>query len=180
MNKEFRRSLLGALFFFSCFMLWNQWLIHTGQKPFFSFGKQAAQPVASASGMAAASAAVSTPAPGAAPTAGTTGPATAPAATGQKIAVKTDIFNLTFDTTGGSLVGAELLKYQERGHSGQPFKLIDVSPKLQYMVQTGLIGGQYPNHLTPMTLVTAERELPSGKDEMQVRFESAQDRKSVV
>ena len=45
MNKEFRRSLLGALFFFSCFMLWNQWLIHTGQKPLFSFGKQAAQPV---------------------------------------------------------------------------------------------------------------------------------------
>ncbi|MBP9652141.1 MAG: membrane protein insertase YidC [Brachymonas sp.] len=174
MNKEFRRSLLGALFFFSCFMLWNQWLIHTGQKPLFSFGKQAAQPVASASGMAAASAGVSTPAPGAAPTAGTTGPAAAPAATGQKIAVKTDIFNLTFDTTGGSLVGAELLKYQERGHSGQPFKLIDVSPKLQYMVQTGLIGGQYPNHLTPMTLTSAERELPSGKDELQVRFESAQ------
>ena len=39
MNKELRRTILGATFFFSCFMLWNQWLIHTGQKPFLSFGQ---------------------------------------------------------------------------------------------------------------------------------------------
>ncbi|MFV0600864.1 MAG: membrane protein insertase YidC [Brachymonas sp.] len=173
MNKEFRRSLLGALFFFSCFMLWNQWLIHTGQKPLFAFGKQAAQPaVASASSVAAAPTSMPTPASGVAATTGATAPVTAPAPAGQKIAITTDLFNLTFDTTGGSLVGAELLKFQEKGHSDQAFKLIDVSPELQYMVQTGLIGGPYPNHLTPMTLTTAERELQAGKDEMQVRFES--------
>ena len=174
MNKEFRRSLLGALFFFSCFMLWNQWLIHTGQKPLFSFGKQAAQPAVASASSAAAPASTSTQAPGVASTAGGTAPVTAPAPAGQKIAIGTDLFNLTFNTTGGNLVGAELLKFQEKGHSGQAFKLIDVSPELQYMVQTGLIGGQYPNHLTPMTLTTAERELPPGKDEMQVRFESEQ------
>ena len=173
MNKEFRRSLLGALFFFSCFMLWNQWLIHTGQKPLFAFGKQAAQPaVASASSVAAAPTSMPTPASGVAATTGATAPVTAPAPAGQKIAITTDLFNLTFDTPGGSLVGAELLKFQEKGHSDQAFKLIDVSPELQYMVQTGLIGGPYPNHLTPMTLTTAERELQAGKDEMQVRFES--------
>lgn len=173
MNKEFRRSLLGALFFFSCFMLWNQWLIHTGQKPLFAFGKQAAQPaVASASSVAATPTSMPTPASGVAATTGATAPVTAPAPAGQKIAITTDLFNLTFDTTGGSLVGAELLKFQEKGHSDQAFKLIDVSPELQYMVQTGLIGGPYPNHLTPMTLTTAERELQAGKDEMQVRFES--------
>ena len=112
MNKEFRRSLLGALFFFSCFMLWNQWLIHTGQKPLFAFGKQAAQPaVASASSVAAAPTSMPTPASGVAATTGATAPVTAPAPAGQKIAITTDLFNLTFDTTGGSLVGAELLKF---------------------------------------------------------------------
>ncbi len=169
MNKEFRRTILGATFFFSCFMLWNQWLIHTGQKPFLSFDKQAQQTAATASAASAAA----TQAQGASTAAATPGAiatAAPQAPNGEKIQITTDIFKLTFDTTGGSLVGAELLKYKQ-AKSDEPFKLIN--PELHYTVQSGLIGGNYPNHLTPMTLTSAERALADGKDTLEVRFESA-------
>ena len=178
MNKDLRRTILGAIFFFSCFMLWNQWLIHIGQKPFFSFGKPVPQAAASADAATSAtptpgsSAQVATAASGTAamPGTATAAPAT-PAPSGEKIAVGTDIFNLTFDTTGGSLVGVELLKFKQ-GKSDAPFRLMEMGSDLQYMAQTGLIGGNYPNHLTPMKLVSSERALAEGKDTLEVRFES--------
>ena len=42
------------------------------------------------------------------------------------------------------------------------------------MAQTGLIGGAFPTHKTPMTLVTPETTLADGQNELQVRFESAE------
>ena len=173
MNKEFRRTILGATFFFSCFMLWNQWLIHTGQKPFLSFSNQ---PQTTASAASAASAAATqtqgaaTTATAGAPGADATAIAAPQAPSGEKIQISTDILKLTFDTIGGSLVEAELLKYKQ-AKSDEPFKLIN--PELHYMVQSGLIGGSYPNHLTPMTLTSTERALADGKDTLEVRFESA-------
>lgn len=163
-NNEFRRALLSTVFLFSAFMLWNQWLVYSGQRPLLSFGPEqpAATAASGATQAASGAAAVAASAPA--------GIAAAPA--GQNIAVKTDIYNLTFNTTGGSLVGAELLQFKEQGKSGQYFKLLDDSEHLKYMVQSGLTGGDYPNHLTPMTLVGTERALAAGKDELQVRFES--------
>ena len=176
MNKELRRTILGATFFFSCFMLWNQWLIHTGQKPFLSFGQPAQNTAAPASAPAsAASLAAQTQAQVAASGATPTDIATAgnaPAPSGEKIQVATDIFNLTFDTTGGNLVGAKLLKYKQN-KSDEPFTLMADNAQLHYMMQTGLIGGNYPNHLTPMTLTSTERALADGQDALEVRFESA-------
>ena len=183
MNNDMRRTILGAVLFASLFLIWNQWMEYNGKQPFFSFKKR---PAATATAPASATApTASLPAStasgtlpagsGAAALAANNTPAAA-APVGEKITVNTDVLGLTFDTTGGSLVGAQLLAFNEQGNNGlHPFKLLDMSAKLQYMVQTGLIGGAkpYPNHLTPMTLVTPERELAAGKDEMQVRFESA-------
>ncbi len=174
MNKEFRRTILGATFFFSCFMLWNQWLIHTGQKPFLSFGQPAQNAAATASAPASAAslaAQAQVAASGGAPT-DIAAAGNAPTPSGEKIQVATDIFNLTFDTTGGSLVGAELLKYKQ-SKSDEPFTLMADNSELHYMMQTGLIGGNYPNHLTPMTLTSTERALADGQDTLEVRFESA-------
>ena len=182
MNNDTRRTILGAVLFTSLFMIWNQWLEYSGKTPFFSFGSKAAVATnapASAPGTAttlpSSNSASATPQvmpadSGSSALAATT---SAPAPAGQKIPVKTDVLKLTFDTTGASLVGAELLQFHEQNNMElAPFKLLDSSPSLQYMVQTGLIGGDYPNHLTPMTLVTPERELADGENELQLRFES--------
>ena len=175
MNNDTRRTILGAVLFASLFMIWNQWLEYSGKTPMFSFGKK---PAVTASAPASAQdAAASLPASSSSAHAQSTSAspalAAAPAVAGEKISVSTDVLKLTFNTTGASLVGAELLHFHEQSNMEMTaFKLLDSSTSLQYMVQTGLIGGDYPNHLTPMKLVTPERELAAGKNELQVRFES--------
>lgn len=175
MNKELRRTILGAIFFFSCFMLWNQWLIHIGQKPFLSLDPAqatASDPASASAATASAPTVTSSALPASGATAaGADAVSTAAAPSGEKITISTNIFNLTFDTTGGSLVGAELLQYKQ-GKTDEPFKLMETGPDLQYMVQTGLIGGNYPTHLTPMKLASSQRALTDGQEELQVRFES--------
>ncbi|MDO5653206.1 MAG: membrane protein insertase YidC, partial [Brachymonas sp.] len=182
MNNDFRRIALSAAFFFSLIMIWNEWLIYNGKKPLISFRPQpaasAVAPQASAAATAslpAASGVAAVPAAGVASGAAVVDAQGVPtvATAGEKVRVKTDVLDLTFDTLGGSIVGAELPAFKAHAKSDQPFKLMDMSMDLRYTAQTGLIGGNYPNHLTPMALTTPERELPAGKDEMQVRFESA-------
>ena len=88
--------------------------------------------------------------------AGTAGAAPAAATAGQRTEVTTDVFKLTFDSNGGSLVGAQLLKYPEdsKNAKSQPIVLMQDTPSHQYLAQTGLAGGNLPSHLTPMALVT--------------------------
>src|SRR5690606_36384054 len=52
------------------------------------------------------------------------------------------------------------------------FVLFDQSADRIYMAETGLIGGNFPNHKTMMTVLPGERELQDGQNELQVRFES--------
>jgi YidC/Oxa1 family membrane protein insertase len=50
--------------------------------------------------------------------------------------------------------------------------LLDESKDRFYVAQTGLIGGAFPTHKTPMT-VTGERVLKDGVNELVIKFESA-------
>ena len=99
-------------------------------------------------------------------------PATAAAASaaGEKITVTTDLLRLTFDTEGGSLVRTEFLK-QVGDDKTSTFVLLDDRPGTKYVAETGLIGGDFPNHKTVMT-VSGDRELKAGANELVVRFES--------
>jgi YidC/Oxa1 family membrane protein insertase len=49
--------------------------------------------------------------------------------------------------------------------------LLDQSAKRVYMAQTGLIGGNFPTHKTPMKF-SGERTLKDGQNELALRFES--------
>ena len=42
------------------------------------------------------------------------------------------------------------------------------------MAQTGLIGGSFPTHKTPMTLIGNPAALADGQESLQVRFESGE------
>ncbi|WP_415162383.1 membrane protein insertase YidC, partial [Ottowia sp.] len=105
----------------------------------------------------------------------TGGPATAAPDTAavarERIEVRTDVLRLVFDTEGGSIVRSEFLKYPEQDHPGQPFVLLDTSAARVYQAQSGLIGGPFPNHKTPMKFV-GERALADGAHELVLRFES--------
>ena len=174
--NDIRRTFLWVIFGFSMVLLWDQWQIYNGHKATF-FPK----PVV-ATAESAASSSPTTAAASAVPTASSTTPAanpaqvpgsssTAVAAPRERIDVSTDVLKLSFDTEGGSLLRSEFLKFGDLKDSTKPFVLLDESKARVYVAQTGLIGGAFASHKTPMKF-SGERELKEGQNELALSFES--------
>ena len=170
--NDIRRSILWVVFGFSMILLWDKWQIHNGNKPTFFPAPAAVS--APADGQAAAKADASVPTASATAVAGEapTG-ATAPAPTAQRVDISTDVYKLTFSTEGGALIGAQLLQHASGKLGTEPIQLLTQTPDHTYIAQTGLIGGAFPTHKTPMTLVAGPTALAEGQNELQVKFESA-------
>ncbi|MGJ7492697.1 membrane protein insertase YidC [Variovorax sp. ZT4R33] len=175
--NDIRRTILLVIFGFSLVMLWDQWQVHNGKPPTFlpSSKPVASAPAAPANG---ASAAVPSATGGGAPsTAAAAGAGAVPggaapvASAGERVVVNTDVLKLTFDTLGGSLVQSEFIQHDDLTEKDKPFVLLDQSPNRVYVAQSGLIGGAFPTHKTPMTF-TGDRALKDGANEMVLRFES--------
>lgn len=185
---DIRRTILWMIFSFSLLLLWNNWQVHNGKPSLFGNSPPATQTSGASSSAPAAPADASVPtaaqdtstAPaleGAVP--GTAQPA---ASASQKVTVKTDVFNLTFDTQGAQLVKAELLKYTAPGDESQRMVLLDNSANSIYVAQTGVIGApegaSFPTHLTPFTLVSTQDTLTG--EALEVKFEAQTDGVKVV
>lgn len=171
--SDIRRSILWVIFGFSLILIWDQWQIYNGNPATFfpsSSAKKAAvtQPAAKDAGVpqAAASSAGASEVPSA-----------APSIPRQTHVVTTDVLKLTFDSEGGSLVGAQMLKHAAVTGLGkdkplEPLQLLNQDEKHTYVAQTGLIGGSFPTHKTPMRLVSGGTQLADGQDSLTLRFES--------
>ena len=179
--NDIRRSILWVVFGFSMVLLWDKWQIHNGNKPTFFPSSVVSAPAPAAApgtsnGVPAATGGTSAVAgAAAAPTGGVE-----PSAQAVQTVVTTDVYKLTFNSEGGSLVGAQLLKHAADGHTRKevaefPFTLLTQDGTHTYVAQTGLIGGAgFPNHKTPMTMVSSATSLADGQDALQVKFESAE------
>lgn len=179
--NDIRRTILWVIFGFSMVLLWDQWQVHNGKQA--TFFPQAKPPAATAPAAGAASAAVPTastlPAPAGAGAAVTPGavPGTAsaaPAAPRERVTVATDVLRVTFDTEGGSVVRTEFLQHAADSTADKKtstFVLLDDTPQHVYVAQTGLIGGDFPNHKTVMTF-SGDRQLKDGASDLVVKFES--------
>lgn len=188
--NDIRRTILWVIFGFSMVMLWDQWQVYNGkQATFFPSTPKpvATAPAATPGGAAsvpapiattpAGSGAVPTPSSTAAPAAPGTPPVSAvPAAAPRRsITVATDVMRITFDSEGGSVVRTEFLKHAGDSASDKTtttFVLLEQSANRVYLAQSGLVGGDFPNHKTPMEFV-GERVLADGANELVVKFESA-------
>ena len=177
--NDIRRTFLWVIFGFSMVLLWDQLQVYNGQKATFfpappaaTAEKTAAAPTSAAKDLPVASVANSAANPAAGPSQVPTS-ATMPVATSQqRIEVSTDVLKLSFDTEGGSLVRSEFLKFGDTIDQQKPFVLLDESKARVYLAQTGLIGGPFASHKTPMQF-TGERELKAGQNELNLTFESA-------
>ena len=184
--NDIRRTILWVIFGFSMVLLWDQWQVYNGQKATFFPSPATKQAAASApnavpsvgAGSAAvpvsASTAAASTVPGTPPT-GASQPASA--AKRERIEISTDVLKLSFDTDGATVARAELLRHADMHTKGSNFMLLDESRDRVYMAQSGLIGAQvgaeqYPNHKTPMKLVSTERKLKDDASELVVKFES--------
>ena len=178
--NDIRRTILWVIFGFSMVMLWDQWQVYNGNRA--TFFPSSAKTAASAGGAAPAPAASGLPGttatpPAAVAPAGSQLPGTPAtvaeqtAAPRQRIDVTTDVLKLTFDTQGGTIVRSEFLKHADMADRQKATVLLDESRDRVYMAQTGLIGGAFPNHKTPMTF-SGERILKDGTNELVVKFQS--------
>lgn len=176
--NDIRRTILWVIFGFSLVLLWDQWQVYNGRNPtFLPSTKPPVSATAPAAAPAGAAPGAVPPASIAAPGSNSTGAAAVPGGTtaapaaGEKVVVSTDVLKLTFDTEGGSLVQSEFIQHDDLTEKDKPFILLDQSPNRFYVAQTGLIGGAFPTHKTPMTF-TGERALKDGTNELALRFES--------
>ena len=178
--NDIRRTILWVIFGFSMVLLWDQWQIHNGKKAtFFPSATQLTSATAPALVKPGPDSGVPNAVATAAPVAGAIpAPASAPAAPvvpKVRFDVTTDVAKLTFDTEGGSLVRAELLKHIDMADKSRNFVLLDDSKNGVYLAQTGVVagttGGAFPTHKTPMT-VTGPRTLAAGENELVLQFTS--------
>ena len=182
--NDIRRTILWVIFGFALVLLWDKWQMHNGkQATFFPSPASAvatapvpSQPASPAAVGGASAVPSAVPMAAGAATGASAVPGTAQAAAAaparEQVVLTTDVLRLTFDTEGGSLTQAELLKYVDMADKSKNFVLFDQSPERVYLAQTGLIGGNFPTHKTPMTVVPGARTLSDGQDSLSVRFES--------
>ena len=192
--NDIRRTILWVIFGFSMVLLWDQWQVFNGQKPTFfpSANSVSGTAKAPAAGPAAPSASAASVPVGGGPSAAsvptpsginpaaavgvpTGAPAAAPQATKERVVVTTDVFTLTFDTEGGTLVRSSFNKFKDMADKDKGFVMLDESTGRVYVAQTGLIasGLSLPTHKTLMIVVPGERSLKDGMNELAIKFESA-------
>jgi YidC/Oxa1 family membrane protein insertase len=181
--NDIRRTVLWVVFSMSLIFLWDAWQKHNGHPSMFGPAKatQAASPPATVAASAGASSLPTPSASGAAAATAVPGavPAQAPAASAAasaKVEISTDVVKATFDTRGGDLVRLELLKQVDHNDRNQNVLLFEQSGQRFYTAQTGLIpapgAAALPNHTTVMNLVSEDRALADGKNELVVKLES--------
>jgi YidC/Oxa1 family membrane protein insertase len=174
--NDIRRTILWVIFGFSMVLLWDQWQVHNGNKAtFFPTPAQQAKAATDVASGVPHVAGVPTPVT---PQSTAAVPAVETrAASKEWIEVETDLFKLSFDNEGGTLVRAELLKHDDEQKPGHKIVLLDDSKERIYTAQTGLIsstpGVALPTHKTVMTVRPGVRKLKDGDNELSVTFESA-------
>ena len=176
--NDLRRTLLWSVFAVSLLMLWNGWLVHTGQPSLFQ-----PAPVASVAAAASGASAADVPksagtlAAGGAPAAPAAAASEAvPAAKSEQITVTTDVVKATVDTLGGTLVRVELLKHQDQDDRSRNMVVLDQSAVHTYLAQSGLVGSAsqaLPTHKTPFTVLTSERSLGADAQALVLKLKSA-------
>lgn len=162
---EFKRTLLWMIFVFSLFTLWSNWKSYNNPAPLNTVTEQNQSPA--------------TPS---VPSADTNSPATAPIKTNsvvsedsEKITVKSDVLNLTFDTVGAQLIKADLLKHHSAEDKALPTTLLDFKKDI-FTVQSGVLSQtpnkQFPIQTTQFKYVSTDENLSGDKKDIIFEAES--------
>ncbi|MDP2366986.1 membrane protein insertase YidC [Rhodoferax sp.] len=180
--NDIRRSILWVIFGFSMVMLWDQWQVYNGHKATFFPAPSTAPAKATGPLPAASGSANAVPPPASVAASASTPPLPSAVANSEALAprerltVATDVFKVTFDTEGGSVVKTEFVHHADMADKSKNVVLLDESKDRTYFAQSGLISGNavgtYPTHKTAMKVMPGERTLKVGVNDLSVRFES--------
>lgn len=185
MGRELQRAFLWMIFLLALFMLWDAWQVRNGNPSFFGTPEAVQEQVVENTNTTAAAGDVKVPADSKAVASEVNVTITQP------VVVTTDLFKITFDANGASVARAELLKerqtpdWKTRGLPGLILGeeeqqdagnvvLFDTSAQHVYKAETGLVGGNFPNHRTAFRLITDALDMKEGQDTLNVSFAASQ------
>ena len=185
MGRELQRAFLWMIFLLALFMLWDAWQVRNGNPSFFGTPEAVQEQVVENTNTTAAAGDVKVPADSKAVASEVNVTITKP------VVVTTDLFKITFDANGASVARAELLKerqtpdWKTRGLPGLILGeeeqqdagnvvLFDTSAQHVYKAETGLVGGNFPNHRTAFRLITDKLDMKEGQDTLNVSFAASQ------
>ncbi len=164
---DFRRSVLWIIFAVSLMMLFENWQHFNGRPSIFFASPEpkhvVQQPTSAPTGQLPTDAAGATVVP------------SASAATGELLQIKTDVYQASVDTLGGTLSKLELIqadKGADKGRSERNVTLFDKTPTHTYLARTGLIGGNFPNHNDVFTVLPGPLELTEEMNTLKVQLEA--------
>ena len=162
-----QRLILFMLFTFSVFFLIDAWQ------------KDAHPPRPAPAASLPASGPAASPVPVPSQPLASSVPAAAPAVAGagasemqkgEVVRVQTDMFIAEIDTAGGDLRHLELLGHRDTLDQKKNFTLLELQPERTYIAQSGLIGGDLPNHRTRYTVSDRDVKLATGAASVSVRL----------
>lgn len=185
MGRELQRAFLWMIFLLALFMLWDAWQVRNGNPSFFGTPEAVQEQVVENANTTAAAGDVKVPADSKAVASEVNVTITQP------VVVTTDLFKITFDANGASVARAELLKerqtpdWKTRGLPGLVLGeeeqqdagnvvLFDTSAQHVYKAETGLVGGNFPNHRTAFRLISDTLDMKEGQDTLNVSFAASQ------
>lgn len=196
---DIKRTVLWVIFSMSLLLLWDNWMrAHGKQSMFFSTPSAQQAKAGSAAASASAAASLATSAASTAASAGATPVvAVVPEIKSETITVTTDLIKVDIDTIGGEIKRLELLKYVDSDDDKKNVVLFDhhgdqtrlekagffglfggtkevIVPARTYAAQTGLLGGNFPNHKSGFVALPGPRSLESA-NELKLVLESVQD-----
>jgi YidC/Oxa1 family membrane protein insertase len=180
--NDIRRSVLWAVFLLSLFMIWDAWNKHIGNPSFF-VSRSAAVVAQGASAPASAAALRGQAQAGEKNDISQASiPAENSALVSELVTIQTDVYKATFDTKGATLVYLELLQHVDQQDRSRNIVLFDRHAQHVYIAQTGLIRGaegdpqsSLPTHQTIFKLVSTDRNLDEGRDELKLDFAASND-----
>lgn len=171
-----RRLILLCIFFFSAYLLWQNWLYYKNPPKAPMVATQSAapsSPATSAFSDDAPTASQSLNADGTTPLLTPPEESDAPVhfEKNSTLTVETDLYRATIALEGGSLVDLYLKNYQEQDDPSKPYHYFN--PQKHYTAQSGLIGANLPNHKTIFKRVDhSDLTLSDGQNQIRLVLEA--------
>ncbi len=166
MGSDFKRTFMWVILVGACFMLWDNWQVYNGRPSFF--GGAAPQTAQTEEAQPSADAVPDNKGSGAEAVGKGMIQASRP------VEVSNNLLKLNIDEQGAVVTRAELLQEHQQadwtdvglaglilGNKPPQLKnivMLDVTPKHVYVAQSGLIGGDFPNHKSPFKHVGTKVE----------------------
>ena len=162
---DIKRTVLLVVFSLSLLMLWENWTVYNGGPSMFAPEQKVASTPTPTS--PATTSEQSVPQASASTTASTTTSNQVPGGAmanpqGERITLSTDLLKVEINTAGGELTRVELLNHKDAANPEKNVVLMETGSGRTYIGQSGLIGGDFPNHRTMYSARPGARTLESG------------------